>query len=146
VVLAAEMLEQRVRDRVGRPPLVDVPGLGPLDVHRVHVVGVEVGAESLTAARRQIQIALDLAAERPLHGIGERREARAQMVDIVGDERGAAAQEILDLVGIRAQHLTAVAPRRGRAVALRRHRLLVEHQDQRFLRPDRRLAEQIVQP
>ena len=146
VVLAAERLEQRVRDRVVRPALVDVPGLGALDVHGIHVVGVEVGAEARAPARRQVKVALDLAAERPLHRVGERGQPGAQVVDVVGHQGRAALQIVLDLVRVGAQHLAAVAVDLGGAVARRRDRLLVEQQLERVVRPDGRLAEQIVQP
>ena len=98
-----------------RAALVDVPGLGAFDVHRVDVMGVEMSAEALAPARRQIEVALHLAPERLLHGVGERRQPGAQMIDVVGHHRGAPAQEVLHLVGIRAQHLAAVASDRGRA-------------------------------
>src|SRR5690606_35780597 len=84
-----------------------VPGLGALDVHRVDVVGVEMGAETLAPPRRQIEVALHLAAERLLHGGGERGQPRAQMVDVVGHQGGAAAQEILDPAGVGAQQRAA---------------------------------------
>ncbi|MCE3247862.1 MAG: hypothetical protein K0R41_1687 [Geminicoccaceae bacterium] len=135
-----------MRDRVDRAALVDVPGLGALDVHRVDVVGVEMGGEARPAARGEIEVALHLAAERLLEGVRERGEPGAQMVDVVGDQGRTLLQEALDLVRIGPQHLAAAEAGGRGAVARGRDQLVLEHQLERGLRPDRRHAEQVVEP
>ena len=93
VPLPRPALERRMLDRVLGPALEDHPGLLAHDVRGEHVVKVEMRAKGLLALGRQIEVGLNLAAQRLLQLARERGQLRRELVDVVEHQGGAAGQE-----------------------------------------------------
>ena len=112
-------------------------------MHGEHVVGVVVHLEALATLRGLVEIALHLAAERILHGLGKSGELRRQLVDVVEHHGGALLHVALDLRRI--GH-GGTGDRRLYAGELgRRDRLLVEDEQQPGRVPKRVDGEQALE-